>query len=426
MALWALFAARRTIRGVVFAADGDQAGIIIQIAQGIIGANPWLAAVLDVQRWVVRNKHTGSELKVITSDVGSSFGLLVDFVCCDEVTCWTDRGLWDSLLSSAAKRPHCLMACILNAGFVESWQHQVRQAVRSDPRWYFSHLDRPCASWISRETLAEQERLLPSVAYRRLWLNEWSEGAGDALDAAAIDAAVRLAGPPAFDPGCCYVGGLDLSLSRDASAFVVVSKSVGWQESRPVERAIPRHVELLEDLGILDAAHGDSESVYHSGDGRLRLAHVMVWRPNRGKIDLEAIERHVLGVHSRLPLSGLVADVYQAELLCQRLRRAGVPATGIHLVPSILQNVASATLDAFRDSTLDLYKHGDLLADLKMLRVHEYRDGRAFKLESPRRNTEAGEGTRHGDAASALGLALYGARWAQPATAGHLGSLVYS
>jgi len=119
----------------------------------------------------------------------------------------------------------------------------------------------------------------------------------------------------------------------------------------------------------------------------------------------------------------VVCDVYQAALLAQRLSRQGVPSNAIHLVPSVLQEMASATLDAFRDSTLDLFPNADLIADLKSLRVKEYSTGRSSRLESPRKSGDEGSGTRHGDTASAWGLSLLGAKHVQPASAAHLGSL---
>ena len=84
-------------------------------------------------------------------------------------------------MSSVAKRKDCMMLCISNAGFVDSWQWQLRERVRQDPDWYFNALAGPQASWISEKILDEQRRLLPNIAFERLWNNVWSSGGGDAL-----------------------------------------------------------------------------------------------------------------------------------------------------------------------------------------------------------------------------------------------------
>ncbi len=173
MGTWALFAGRQ-ISGIVAAVDRDQAGIDRDLVARLISVNPWLGNILDVTAWRVTNKHTGSTLEIISSDVASSYGLLIDFAVCDEVTLWAKRELVRLDPSAAAKRANCLLLCIGNAGFCETWQYELRGQIKCDPNWHFSRLEGPVASWISKEALAEQERLLPRAAYERLWLNIWT------------------------------------------------------------------------------------------------------------------------------------------------------------------------------------------------------------------------------------------------------------
>ena len=65
----------------------------------LLRLNPWLSTILQVKRERVYNKHTGSELTIISSDTASSYGLLVDFAIVDEITHWQKRDLWDSIFS---------------------------------------------------------------------------------------------------------------------------------------------------------------------------------------------------------------------------------------------------------------------------------------------------------------------------------------
>src|SRR5262249_26819290 len=146
-----------------------------------------------------------------------------------------DGSLWHSLFSSAAKRSNCLLVVISNAGFADSWQWQVREGARTDPAWHFSRLDGPVASWVTDQRLAEQRRMLPVVAFARLWLNQWSSGGGDALTpedvaAAFVEGLTPMSGsekyPPwAFggqQPQWLFVAGVDLGLKRDCAAVVVL------------------------------------------------------------------------------------------------------------------------------------------------------------------------------------------------------------
>lgn len=186
LVLWMLFASARKLSGIVAAADKDQAKLIRDAIDRLVRLNPWLARYISIQQYSVKNTHTGSELRILSSDAMTSYGQTPDFIVCDELTHWRGSELWESLFSAAAKRANCLLLAILNSGFRDSWQWPIREAVRSDPDWYFCRLDGPVASWMSEPKLAEQERLLPPKAFRRLWLNVWSDGAGDALSAEMI------------------------------------------------------------------------------------------------------------------------------------------------------------------------------------------------------------------------------------------------
>lgn len=180
MALWPLAFSERKVDGIVAAGDKDQAGLLRAAIKRLLEANPWLKQLIEVNDWKVKNPATDSQLEIISSDAATSYGALVDFAVVDEVSHWTEgRGqeLWVSILSTAAKKPDCLLIGITNAGWVDTWQWELREKIRSDPAWYFHALEGP-APWIRVEQLAEQERLLPPKEYRRLWLNQWVSSAG--------------------------------------------------------------------------------------------------------------------------------------------------------------------------------------------------------------------------------------------------------
>lgn len=176
---WALVFAPHVVSGIAAAADTDQARVLTKAIGRIITANPALAAVIEVQRnkvVVIDPNHpgVGSTLEVISSDAGSSFGAICNFIVADEVSHWVqDRALWDSLVSTAAKRASCMLIAITNAGWTSTWQYKVREFVRTSPNWHFSSLDGPQARWITADVLDEQRAMLPPTTFRRLWLNQW-------------------------------------------------------------------------------------------------------------------------------------------------------------------------------------------------------------------------------------------------------------
>ncbi len=222
--VYVLTAAKQALRGVAAAADREQAALIHQAMAKLIEANRGLCSTLAVTQKAITNRKTGSRLELISSDVASSWGLLPDFVICDELCHWTQPDLWYSLLSSAAKRPDCVLVVMTNAGVGQGWQWEVREAARQDPQWYFSSLKGCHAPWISADSLAEQQRLLPATVYARLWQNEWQHSAGDFLPMAAIEACrdSSLAPKERGERGVQYIAAIDYAEKHDLTVGVVV------------------------------------------------------------------------------------------------------------------------------------------------------------------------------------------------------------
>ncbi len=290
MASWVLVASRRPIVIAVAAADVDQAALLRDAIVRLEAGQPALGELLDVGKSVVRNKATGSELRIISGDVASSYGILPDLVVADELCHWPDSGeqLWHSLLSAAAKKPTCMLVVISNAGvgIGTAWQWGVREAARTSPDWYFHRLDGSQASWISAKRLEELRRMLPPSVYDRLIGNNWQTESGDLLSSDQIDAATVHDGPvfarqsPSQFP-CCGIG-LDLATG---------------------------------------GAHHSSLAVL-LGDryGKLRVGRILDWPASTSLSEVKAaIERMGLMFKTR----ALFCDSWQAVLLGEELTAAG-------------------------------------------------------------------------------------------------------
>ena len=386
MVVWAMAFATRPIKGYAFAADQDQAKLLKNAVEVILRLNPWLGQILETNNNVVKNTAKGhpgqgATLEISTSDVASSYGILPDFIICDEVTHWEgDGSLWHSIISSAAKRESCLLVCISNAGFCDSWAWAVREAARTSEDWYFSRLDGPQASWITEKTLAEQRRMLPGKAFDRLWLNIWSTAGGDALPPELIERAFHpeLSPMSGSEENWSYVAGVDLSKTRDNSAICVL--------------AVPS-----------DGAAG-----------RIRLAYTKVWRPMGGKIDMLEVQRTILSLDKTYGLEFVAFDGYETEHLAQTLeadtdhlsrniRRTYGSEPWMRTIPPTPANIrqqATLTIEGFNDNRFEFYECEDLRRDLLKLRAEEKSYG--IRLTSPRSN----DGSGHGDLASAFLVAL--------------------
>lgn len=387
MVTWVLFAAKRQLAGVAAAADRDQGRLLRDAVAKLVSLNAWLAGLLDVQAYRVVNVRTGSDLQILSCDAPSSYGLTPSFAVVDELTHHRTEELWVSILSAAAKRSDCMLVVISNAGTGqgESWQWRIREAARTDDGWYFHSLDGCRASWISPRHLAEQRRLLPPIQFDRLWANRWTSGSGDALVEDDITAAVTRRKPwTKAKRGWIFTAGLDVGLSKDSCALVAVGKCIGEQ-------------------WLVERANGDEIVSRVPATGRLRLASVTLWKPERGRrISLAAVERSILRLHEHFELASLAFDPWQAEYLIDRLSGAGVPCERVPASGGNLQAMATSLLDCFTVRTIDLYPHERLMSDLRNLRIQERSYG--CRLTSPRGPNG------HGDAATALALAIHASR----------------
>jgi phage terminase large subunit-like protein len=367
MVSWALSYAQRPIHGIVCASSKEQAGLHRDFIDKLNKLNDDLS--LKVHNWEVVNEATGSKLEIMSSDVAASWGYLVDFVICDEICHWPEgRGeeFWKSVFTTAAKRDQCLLVCITNAGFLDSWVWKLRESVRQDPNWYFSRLEGPTASWITQKNLDEQRRHLPPGVYARLWDNVWSTGSGDAIPEAELQEAVRgVFGPcDARWSGCEYYGGIDLSVSRDTSAVVVIAKN--------------------------------------QLDGRLILVQCRAWKPPAGgKIDLRVVEDAIRQMDNVFHAHWFL-DPYQGEIIYQDLLTEGRVIETVPFGGAALIEMASGLTESFHSRMIQLFRDEQLLNDLRKLKIKETPAG--YKLDAPR--TAAG----HCDRATALSLAVLGAR----------------
>jgi hypothetical protein len=227
---WILLFGRPELIGFAAAADADQAALIREAIHRLAQWNDFLFRPLEFQRELVRNTANGGRLKIIASDVGSSYGVLPDFIICDELCHWEKPDLWHSLLSSAAKKPDCLLAVLTNAGVGRDWQWDIREMAQESGHWYFTSLDGPQASWIKSEWLEEQRHMLPDPVYRRLWLNQWQHSDGEFLTLAEAEACRDESLTPQThgQPHCSYIAAIDYAEKHDLTVGVLIH----WEHNR--------------------------------------------------------------------------------------------------------------------------------------------------------------------------------------------------
>jgi phage terminase large subunit-like protein len=409
--LYLLLFSKRTLRIQIGAYDAEQADEIRLIAKQILRIDAPLnraaAGLIEVRGESILNTKTESRAQILTTDSKGSHGSRPDVVLVNELSHVADREFCETLLDNADKVPGGLVIIATNAGFVPSWQAEWKATAVDSGRWTIHEYKQP-APWISPDDLAESKRRNPPLRYARLWRGEWvADGGGDALASDLLQAACTLAGPTMVrERGWAYVAGVDLGISRDASAVAVVARHVGHLErtAEPSREPLLPFQETMIDLGLREPQITE-RTEWIPGTGKLKLVRVAVWNPTPGgKVNLSDIETTLLGLHSVYGFSSVACDPWQAALLIERLQRAGVPATATEFTSPNLRSMAQATLDAFQERTLSIWPDDVLLRDLRSLRVKE--TGNSFRLISNR-----GDGaTAHSDLATAAVLAIHAAK----------------
>lgn len=215
-------------------------------------------------------------LEIIASDVRSSWGQLPDFVICDELCHWAKPDLWYSLLSSAAKKPTCVLTVLTNAGIGRGWQWDIREAARTSPDWHFSSLQGSQAPWISDKDLAEQERLLPRPVFDRLWRNLWQHSDGEFVTLAEAEGCCdpSLTEQAAGRPGRQYFAALDYAEKIDRTVGVILH--------REGERLIVDRMDVVDPCPNVPppsagSATGWNGSPPHSGRSALSSMSTSYW-----------------------------------------------------------------------------------------------------------------------------------------------------
>lgn len=233
------------------AADRDQASLVFNVAAQMVRNDPVLDAACYIVPSQKRIEHraSGSVYRAISADAYSKHGTNSSMVVYDELGSAPNRELYDVLSTSMGGRANPLFLAISTAGYDrhsilwELYTHaqKVRENPKLDPTFLPIIYEAPMdADWTDEKVwkkanpalgdfrsledmriLAARAKEIPAQenAFRRLYLNQWTEQSSRWLQMSTWDtcktAQRRLIGRP------CYVG-MDLSATQDLTALVAV------------------------------------------------------------------------------------------------------------------------------------------------------------------------------------------------------------
>ncbi len=142
--------------------DRQQAGIIFDVASGMVRADNQLNKNLKVFKNSIVYEKTNSAFKAISSEASSKFGYNASFICMDEFFVQKDSSLWDALTTSVGSRRQPLTIAITTAGYnkesicykTEDYGRKVSKGIIKDDSFYYVKYYCPDkVDWTSEEAL---------------------------------------------------------------------------------------------------------------------------------------------------------------------------------------------------------------------------------------------------------------------------------
>lgn len=233
------------------ASTRDQASIVYGIAIEMIKRNSHLNAVCDIRKSGKRVIFNDRVYLACSSDAGAPHGTSPHCVVFDEVHLQKTRDLWEAFQTGLGARTQPLIFAITTAGHDRSslcWElHQYAKAVEakeivddtflpclfgSDPQddwtdpktWAKAN---PCLGvslkqeYIAQQCKLAQENPAAENSFRRLHLNQWTEQESRIISMSEWDKCSQEYTAKSLEGRVCF-GGLDLSSTRDVTAFVLV------------------------------------------------------------------------------------------------------------------------------------------------------------------------------------------------------------
>lgn len=345
LGLFLLFGDGEQSAEVVSAAgDREQAGIVFDVAKGMVQGDPMLSKLAKVLRREIRYERTNSVFRVISSDAGTKHGMNLSGLIADEVHVWPNRDLFDTLHTSMGARSQPLSVCITTAGHSRTsiaWeQHdyalKVRDGTIRDARFLPVVYAAPEGSdwtkpetWeaanpslgvsISREYLEQECQRAQEVpgyvnTFLRLHLNVWTEQDTRWLPMEAWDAAGETKiEAEKLDGRECWVG-VDLGSTQDTTAVVAVfPESDGGVTVLPWFFLPKDNVEARERRDRLPYRTWSHEGFIDLTPGVVT--------------DYAFVESRILELVERFRVREVTLDRWNATDISNRLAQAGAPVT---------------------------------------------------------------------------------------------------
>lgn len=340
------------------ALDREQAGVLYRMTRAYIEATPWMAAAVNIKDWHKEIVHEDSQSiwRALTSDARKAHGLAPSFWVADEVAQWRSRELWDNLATGMGKRAQALGVTISTQAADDLHFFSELLDAEPDPTVYVQlhAADKGCAlddreAWrkanpalgvfLNEDQFADAAARAvrsPSFepSFRLLNLNQRVAAEGRFIEQADWDANGEPFDPIELEGMACY-GGLDLSSTRDLTAFSLWFPEVGklltwhWVPADTIAERVERDrvpYDRWADDGWMEKTVGRAT-------------------------DRLAIARRLADVRQSYDVRGIAFDRWRFEDLGKLLSDEGIELPLVEFVPGF--KTYAAACDAFERAVLE-------------------------------------------------------------------------
>lgn len=237
----------------IYSAAGDraQAGIVFEIAKGMILQSPELSQRCNVFRNSIVNENKGNFYQAISSDSKTKHGFNANCIVFDELHTQPNRDLWDTLTTSTGSRRQPLTIAITTAGYdkqsicyeIYNYATKIINKTLIDESFYPVIYEADIDDDISLESTwqkanpnygvslikeymqRESKKALDIPSYqntfRRLMLNQWTDSQSAWLTSGEWNACYQNFDYSILNGKECW-GGLDLASTRDLTCLVLL------------------------------------------------------------------------------------------------------------------------------------------------------------------------------------------------------------
>ena len=323
----------------VFAADQDQARLVLDSVEGFVARTPHLSEVVDVHAFRARVRATGVTLHISAADAPGTWGLRPYMVILDELGQWPETAgplqLFDAVRTAVVKTSG-RMVIITTASDPTHFSYRVREHAANDELWRLHEVPGPVA-WIRPDLLAEQRRALPDSTFRRLHLNQWVPADDRLTTIEDLKEATRPWFTRAPEPGHRYVVGLDIGITHDRSVLAVCH----MEQSREHHHS---------PVVAVDAVHR--------------------WKGSRERpVMLDEVRDSLLHLARDYNGAEVVYDPHEAIGLAQQLKRTGIRARAFQFNVTSNDRLATTLHVLLRNRRLQIPDDPILFDELSRLRM---------------------------------------------------------